>query len=721
MKPFYQKQLVLSILFFLSIVLSFGQFVHPGGFSTQSDLDFIKQKVNAGEQPWKGAFDQLKNGQWGKMSYTHKAYSHVKCGSHNNPNIGCEDQVYDAMAAYAQALQWYITGDQKHADKAMTILDAWSGKYVKNEDFNDKLVASWATPWFVNAAEIIRYSNAGWSTAKVNQFKGMLNKLYYFTTYGGMFNNGLMSQIEAQFAIAIFLDDQTKYNKAKSEWNNHTKTYFYLKSDGPKPHTGRRTLSVWGNTSYVEGQCMETCRDYGHSKLGFNSIVGSAAMAYSQGDDLFNNEKNRLRAFMETHAKWTTGKASVPGNVCGGKVKCIGTSSSPLMPCGKDRWDIAYRHLHDRLGLTLNETNSMINSSGNRAMGRWNTKPETLIAHGVPFGGVVISNNPPIVNFLSPESSSITVNEGYALSIQVEATDSDGSIDSVVVYIDNARVRRESQAPYDWGHTNSPNPDELNGMSVGAHEIKAVAFDNEGASSEMILTVIVQEVGVYVLYPIHDAYIQGGNGFNNEDLRVEADSRTSYLKFDMSGIPSGAISRARLELSVGNDDGEGNLRLYQGLHDNWIEDNISTANAPLSGNLIDEQDKIYSTGNVYDFDLVTSDFSQQEVTFIIEMDAGGNDVSFASKEHTSVDGPKLVVKVDEVLTVEDMDQNVLSVFPNPSTSGKFQLSNHASYNIFNMSGLLVKEGQGKEIDLTKESKGVYLLMIQGRAVRLVIN
>ncbi|WP_018342037.1 alginate lyase family protein [Cytophaga aurantiaca] len=386
--------IILFILLFLSLYdKNAFAFKHPAGFSTENDLLIIKQKVNAQQQPWLNAFIQLQNSNYGKLSYVHKAYADVICGSHNNPNIGCNNHVDDAMSAYAHALQWYITGNQVHATKAISILNDWSKTYQSNQDFNDKLVASWATPWFVNAAEIIRYSNAGWSNSDIAQFKNMLNKLYSYASTGAMFNNGYASQIEAQFAIAIFLDDQAKFNKAVSEWKNFTPTYIYLRKDGATPKTGRRTISVWGNTSFIDGLCMETCRDYGHAKLGFNSIIGAASIAWSQDIDLFNIEKDRLKAFMELHASWSRGVSAVPSSICGGNVLCTGQSNSPIMPCGNDGWEIAYRHLNNRLSMSMPQSLAMINASRPSGMGRWNKKPETLIAAQIPFGPVATCNS----------------------------------------------------------------------------------------------------------------------------------------------------------------------------------------------------------------------------------------------------------------------------------------------------------------------------------------
>ncbi|WP_299245962.1 Ig-like domain-containing protein [uncultured Aquimarina sp.] len=102
----------------------------------------------------------------------------------------------------------------------------------------------------------------------------------------------------------------------------------------------------------------------------------------------------------------------------------------------------------------------------------------------------IITNQKPTVSFASP-SGDVTVDEGYDLAVVVNASDPDGSISNVKLYIDDALIRQENIIPYEWGHDNSPNPQEVNGLPVGVHTFRAVATDNEGATQQttFILTV----------------------------------------------------------------------------------------------------------------------------------------------------------------------------------------------------------------------------------------
>ncbi|WP_299245966.1 Ig-like domain-containing protein [uncultured Aquimarina sp.] len=100
-------------------------------------------------------------------------------------------------------------------------------------------------------------------------------------------------------------------------------------------------------------------------------------------------------------------------------------------------------------------------------------------------------NQAPQVSFSNP-SGDLTVDEGYDLTVVVNASDPDGSVANVKLYINNTLIRQENITPYEWGHDGSPNPNELNGRPAGIYTIKAEATDNEGNKSETSITLTVQ-------------------------------------------------------------------------------------------------------------------------------------------------------------------------------------------------------------------------------------
>lgn len=85
-------------------------FKHPGILVSKEQLDFVKAKVAAGEQPWKAAFDQTRSSYLANKTWTPKPVTEIKCSTGNfeniYPQVGCIDQRRDAEAAYTQALLW---------------------------------------------------------------------------------------------------------------------------------------------------------------------------------------------------------------------------------------------------------------------------------------------------------------------------------------------------------------------------------------------------------------------------------------------------------------------------------------------------------------------------------------------------------------------------------------------------------------------------------------
>ncbi len=373
-------------------------FVHPGLLNSQAQIDFFVAKAKTTQQPWKAAFDQLKNSPYSSLSYVHKPYISVDCGSYNNPNVGCDQQVLDGMAVYCQSLMYMITKDDRYAKKAIEIITDWSTTYQKNTESNSRLVVSWATPWYTNGAEILRYNYPGWTGSNTDTFNAMLNKFLPYVTDDTMpSNNWVLSSIEAHMCIAVFRNNRVMYDAVVERWKTRVKTYIYQSSDGPKPvtipgKTEAQTENVWkdnaSSTAYIDGLGMETCRDIGHLNLGFNSMIYAAEIAWNQKTDLFSLQKERLKDFMELHGSWMTGAKRVPSNICDGVVRVKESDATGIVPPtggGQSSWDIAYNHLHDRLNMQLPYTLQMLNEARPQKIAKWVLKGETLTHAGRPF------------------------------------------------------------------------------------------------------------------------------------------------------------------------------------------------------------------------------------------------------------------------------------------------------------------------------------------------
>ncbi|MFB7451263.1 alginate lyase family protein [Streptomyces sp. NPDC056194] len=306
-------------------------FVHPGVLVSRGQLDFTREKVTAGAQPWKGAFDQMLASGYASLARVPKPRAVVECGSYSNPNHGCTDEREDALAAYTLSLAWYVTRDGRYAEKAIEIMDAWSGVITDHTDSNAPLQAGWAGSSWPRAAEIIRYTYTGWPQARVDRFKTMLRNVYLPEVANGSQSNGNweLGMTEAALGIAVFLEDRAAYDKAVATFRGRVPAYIYLTSDGalPKvaPGSGLDTrdelVRYWqGQTTFVDGLTQETCRDLTHTGYGLSAISHIAETSRIQGQDLYPEVADRLRHALGLQAKYELGEP-VPSWLCGGTLK----------------------------------------------------------------------------------------------------------------------------------------------------------------------------------------------------------------------------------------------------------------------------------------------------------------------------------------------------------------------------------------------------------------
>jgi len=84
-------------------------FAHPGGVVGQAELDFVKAKLAAGEEPWTSALGTLRG--------------LAVVGRFDKAPRSEADQKEHARQAYANALVWATTGDDAAARRGIAILN----------------------------------------------------------------------------------------------------------------------------------------------------------------------------------------------------------------------------------------------------------------------------------------------------------------------------------------------------------------------------------------------------------------------------------------------------------------------------------------------------------------------------------------------------------------------------------------------------------------------
>ena len=196
-------------------------FRHPGIFLTQARLDSFKAAQNsANPSVLKTGYQAVMNDSRSAYTYSHKALSNVQVvGS----AIGDQEARFknDAQAAYLNALRWVKTGDARHRDKAVAILNDWGRTFRTfsvasgTNAAQVQLEAAWMLPVWVSAAEIIRHHNngeAGWAQADITTFSGFVDRQYTEAAKARTrVNNWAVSAGLAMMAAGAYQDNPTRY------------------------------------------------------------------------------------------------------------------------------------------------------------------------------------------------------------------------------------------------------------------------------------------------------------------------------------------------------------------------------------------------------------------------------------------------------------------------------------------------------------------------------
>lgn len=276
-------------------------FVHPGIDLTLADLDWVKAKVLAGEEPWAGYAEELKGSSRselyksanGPLAFVPEPSSRVIRGAYGSIDIGSSQWGASSGMVYSCAVLWYITGEEAYAKKAIEIIDAWSRKLRSFDENDTKLIIGLDGQAFCNAAEILRYTYPGWSEEDTESVNTLLMEIlfpyirFYSSEANGNWDGSILHTI---LSFAVFTDNREMFDNA---------VYHYLHS----PFNGSLLKYIWPN-----GQCQEMTRDMGHAQMGERLFSYAARVAYNQGVNLFEAAGQRLALGLEYLETWNSGE-----------------------------------------------------------------------------------------------------------------------------------------------------------------------------------------------------------------------------------------------------------------------------------------------------------------------------------------------------------------------------------------------------------------------------
>ncbi|KAL8724458.1 MAG: hypothetical protein Q9166_007943 [cf. Caloplaca sp. 2 TL-2023] len=358
-------------------------FQHPGVLVNKAQLDFIKSKVAAKTQPWYDAYNAMLADTLASSTRSPSPFQTVACGSGSmNPGDGCHEEREDALAAYANALAWYISGTKSYATKAISYMNAWARTIQDHTASNAPLQTGWSGSSWARAAEIIRYSNAGWASSDITAFENMLRNIYLPEIIGGSQKNGNweLVMMEAAQGISVFLNDASSYDKAMNRFFGRAPAYVYLLADGscPKaaPGSGFTSCSeiqgYWNQSTFPEnGIAQETCRNFAHTGYGISSMSHIAETSKIQGTDLWTTDVGtRVRYALGFHSQFELG-TPIPSWLCRGTVD---------LKKGKQDFaitEVGYNALNGRLGIAMTSTGTLTQQNrpagSNKSFVGWET------------------------------------------------------------------------------------------------------------------------------------------------------------------------------------------------------------------------------------------------------------------------------------------------------------------------------------------------------------
>ena len=346
-------------------------FLHPGILHTRTELDFIKQKVAAHEEPWSTAWQALQKSPKASLDYQPRPIPNLFRGSRNNPNYGANDWLIAGGVAYTHAIEYVITNDPAHAQKAIQILNAYSTTVQSVKGSDAPLVTGEATVLYCNAAEIIRYTSTLWKPEDQQKFADLLrNVLYPVIKDFKPGNNGNWdaAMIQSMLAIGIYLDDRDIFNRAVAQATSPT-------SNG--------ALQNYFNDF---GECQESGRDQGHAQMGLGFLGTACEIAWKQHVDLYAAADNRLAKGTEYICKY-----NLSNDVPYVEYKSVAGPNAFTTISPKSRgqfssiYEKIYHHYHDLKHLDMPFTKQVIDKQ----------RPERDITNShTPWGTLMFANLP---------------------------------------------------------------------------------------------------------------------------------------------------------------------------------------------------------------------------------------------------------------------------------------------------------------------------------------
>ncbi|WP_435280822.1 alginate lyase family protein [Streptomyces koelreuteriae] len=328
-------------------------FAHPGLLHTRADLDRMAAKVKVAARPYAAGFAKLTANRHAQSDWRANPQATVYRGAGSPQNYAA---LYnDIHAAYQNALRYHVSGEEAHAETAVAILNAWSGKLTSIQGSADRFLAAGLYGYqFANAAELVRDRD----DFELGRAQELLSDVFLplsddflrhhnnavVTNY---WPNWDLTALACVLATGIFCDDRAAVGRAV-EYFKHGDGMGSVRHAIPVVHEDG--LAEW----------VEAGRDQGHALLGVGLMGTVCEMAWNQGIDLYGYDDSRFLKGAEYVAKWSLG-GDVPYTANTRRKGAIGgwsgsetASEAAAVDPGMTRpiWAMIAQHYTQRRGLS---------------------------------------------------------------------------------------------------------------------------------------------------------------------------------------------------------------------------------------------------------------------------------------------------------------------------------------------------------------------------------
>jgi len=249
------------------------EFTHPMTVINKAELDIVKQKIKNNTEPQASAYKKLIEDAEAAQDFTpHPTEEIYMMGRYTKPyrNLDAVRKYLwaNCHAAYASALAYSYCGDEKYADKAIEVLNAWAvkGSIFTGGDRGLQL-GSWFSP-MLYAADLLYYY-PGWEAQDKKKFKQWWRQNCLVHTYEIMYrkdNNWKDAGMLGVLSAAVVLEDKELLLEAVTE----LRSYFVERNDDKVKMSGLWKIRKDDRGVYLP---REVVRDVGRKGVTYTAYA----------------------------------------------------------------------------------------------------------------------------------------------------------------------------------------------------------------------------------------------------------------------------------------------------------------------------------------------------------------------------------------------------------------------------------------------------------------